>query len=223
MGVLDPIRLVITNYPEGEVEEFDVPNSPEDASLGRRTVPFSRELYIEREDYLEVAPKKWHRLSPGREVRLRYAYLVTCQQAIKDPDTGEVVELRCTYDPESRGGSPKDGRKVRGTLHWVSQAHARDAEVRLYDRLFTKVVPGEGDVDYKEHLNPESKSIKVGCKVEPALAAVAPGHVSQFERVGYFCADLADHSAEHLVFNRTIALRDSWAKVAGKGGKAKSR
>ncbi|MEM9492509.1 MAG: glutamine--tRNA ligase/YqeY domain fusion protein, partial [Myxococcota bacterium] len=218
MGVLRPLRVVITNYPEDQVEEFEVPNSPEDPELGTRVIPFSREIYVERGDYLEDTPKKWYRLSPGRTVRLRYSYIITCDEAVKDPETGEVIELRCSYEPGSRGAAPKDGRKVRGTLHWVSIAHAVDAEIRLYDRLFSEPVPGDGDVDFKEHLNPNSLEVLSGCKLEPGLAEVEPGYRCQFERNGYFCADLDDHSKERPVFNQTIALRDSWAKIAKNQG-----
>ncbi|ACY19121.1 glutamine--tRNA ligase/YqeY domain fusion protein [Haliangium ochraceum] len=219
MGVLAPLRVVIENFPEGEVEWFDAPYHPEDESYGSRKVPFSRVLYVERDDFREDAPRKWHRLSPGREVRLRYACLLTCNEVIKD-DSGEVVELRCTWDPESRGGTSPDGRKVRGTLHWVSAEHARDAEVRLYDRLFTKENPldvedGQSPLDF---LNPDALSVLEHCKVEPALAEAEVGYRCQFERLGYFCLD-RDSNDERLVFNRTIGLRDSWAKLEKKLGR----
>ena len=215
MAVLHPLRVVIENYPEGEVEELDAVNNPEDESAGVRKVPFSRVLYIEREDFREDAPRKFFRLAPGREVRLRYAYFVTCTDLIKD-EAGEVVELRCTYDPATRGGDSPDGRKVKGTLHWVSADHAVDAEVRLYDRLF-RVEDPDGAArgsDFVDNLNPDSLTIVRAAKAEPGLAGVAPGDTVQFERQGYFCADEVDYSAERPVFNRTVALRDSWAKIA---------
>jgi glutaminyl-tRNA synthetase len=212
MAVLDPLKVVITNYPEGEEESFDAPLHPEDETYGTRAVPFSREVYIERGDFREDAPRKWHRFTLGREVRLRYACLVTCTDVIKDDD-GNVVELHCTWDPESRGGSSPDGRKVRGTSHWVSAAHAVDAEVRLYDRLFNRENPLD-DKDgstWTDHLNPDSLEV-ITAKVEPHLATVAAGDRMQFERIGYFCAD-SDFTTEQPVFNRTISLRDSWAKL----------
>ena len=215
MGVLDPIRLVIDNYPEGESEEFEARNHPTDESFGTRKVPFSRTVFVERDDFREEAPRKWHRLAPGKEVRLRYACLVTCNEVIKD-DAGNVVELRCTWDPESRGGTSPDGRKVRGTIHWVSAGHARDAEVRLYDRLFTAESPGSGGRDFLEDLNPTSLEVRSGCKVEPAAADLEPGTRVQFERLGYFVTD-PDGTAEAPVFNRTIALKDSWAKMEKRG------
>ena len=215
MAVLDPLKLVITNYPEGDSEEFDASNHPTDESMGTRKVPFTRELWVERDDFREEAPRKWHRLAPGKEVRLRYACLVTCNEVIKD-ESGKVTELRCTWDPESRGGTSPDGRKVRGTLHWVSAAHAVDGEVRLYDRLFTEENPsGHEGKDFSEFLNPDSLAVKTGCKLEPSLAGVAAGTRVQFERLGYFCAD-RDGTAQAPVFNRTIALRDSWAKLEKK-------
>jgi glutaminyl-tRNA synthetase len=213
MGVLHPLKLVITNYPEGKVEEFEAINNPEDESAGTRLLPFSRELYIEQEDFREDAPRKWFRLAPGREVRLKHAYYVTCRETIKD-DEGNVVELRCTYDPESKGGSTPDGRRVRGTLHWVSAQHAVDAEVRLYDRLFTTPDPmnvGEGE-DWVDFLNPDSLETLAGCKVEPGLANATPGSRYQFLRLGYFCVD-PDSTDRHPVFNRTIPLKDTWAKI----------
>ncbi len=212
MGVIDPLKIVIENYPEGEEEEFDAPLHPEDESFGTRKVPFGRELYIERGDFREQANRKWYRFAPGREVRLRYAALVTCNDVVKN-DAGEVVELRCTWDPESRGGRSPDGRRVRGTSHWVSAKHAVDAEVRLYDRLFNVENPMEGD-DFVAHLNPDSLEIKTA-KLEPHLANAQPGDRVQFERVGYFCVDL-DSKPGALVFNRTISLRDSWAKLEKK-------
>jgi glutaminyl-tRNA synthetase len=213
MAVLRPLRVVITNYPEGQVEEMEAVNNPEDEEAGRRTLPFSRVLYVEQDDFREDAPKKWFRLAPGREVRLKHAYYITCEKVIKDED-GNPVELHCTYDPESRGGSTPDGRRVRGTLHWVSAAHAVDAEVRLYDYLFTKADPrdvGE-DEDFKDYFNTNSLEILAGCKVEPGLASAAPGSRFQFLRLGYYCLD-PDSTGERLVFNQTITLRDTWAKI----------
>jgi glutaminyl-tRNA synthetase len=214
MAVLHPLRVVIENYSEELVEEMDAVNNPEDPSLGTRKVPFSRVLYIERDDFREDPPKKFFRLAPGQEVRLRYAYFIKCVDVIKDEQTGEVIELRCTYDPETRGGSAPDGRKVKGTLHWVSAAHALEAEVRLYDRLFVKANPldlEEGQ-DFKDYLNPNSLEVLTRCMIEPSLAGAPPGRRYQFERLGYFCVD-PDSTADKLVFNRTVALRDSWAKI----------
>jgi glutaminyl-tRNA synthetase len=213
MGVLDPVRLVIENYPEGQTEEFEVAINPEDASAGTRSVPFSRVLYIERDDFREDPPKKFFRLSPGREVRLRGAYFITCTGIVKDSTTGEIVELRCTYDPETRGGDSPDGRRVKATLHWVSAAHALSAEVRLYDRLFNTENPGAKG-DYRADLNPKSLEVLANCWLEPSVANAAPGTRYQFERLGYFCVD-AD-SADRLVFNRTVGLKDSWAKIEQK-------
>jgi len=214
MGVLRPLKVVIDNYPEDQVEEVEARNNPQDPSMGTRKVPFSRVLYIEREDFREDPPKKFFRLAPGREVRLRYAYFVTCVDVVKDERTGEVVELHCTYDPATRGGSSPDGRKVRGTLHWVSAAHSLEAEVHLYDRLFVKENPlDEKDgLDFKSYLNPNSLETLTSCRVEPSLAGATPGSRYQFERQGYFCV-APDSSAGTLVFNRTVALRDSWAKI----------
>ena len=216
MAVLRPLKLVIENYPEDRVEELTAVNNPEDESAGTRPVPFSRELYIEREDFLEDPPKKFFRLAPGREVRLRYAYFVTCTDVIKDED-GEVVELRCTYDPETRGGDAPDGRKVKGTLHWVSASHAVPAEVRLYDTLFTVENPldvAEGQ-DFTTHLNPTSLEVLPDARLEPALATPEPGDRVQFERHGYFCAD-PDTQSDRPVWNRAVTLRDTWAKVQKK-------
>ena len=215
MAVLRPLRVVIENYPEDRVEELDAVNNPEDPSMGSRKVPFSRELYIEREDFREDPPRKFFRLAPGREVRLRYGYFVTCVSVVKDEKTGEVAELRCRYDPETRGGQAPDGRKVRGTIHWVSAAHALEAEVRLYDHLFTAPKPGEAGngLDFKSSLNPDSLETLTRCRVEPSLADAALGSVYQFERQGYFCVDSVDSSPGALVFNRTVSLRDSWAKI----------
>jgi glutaminyl-tRNA synthetase len=216
MAVLRPLRLVLENYPEGEVEDMDVVNNPEDPAAGRRRVPFSRELYIERDDFMEDPPKKFFRLAPGREVRLRNAYLITCREAVKDPKTGAIVELRCTYDPATRGGDAPDGRKVKATLHWVSATHAVDGEVRLYDRLFSVPEPADGSSgDWRTTLNPESLQVLRGCKLEPSLAALPAGSRVQFERLGYFCAD-ADGSAGAPVFNRTVTLKDTWAKIAAR-------
>jgi len=214
MGVLRPLKVVIDNYPEDVVEELEAINNPEDASMGTRKVPFSRVLYIERDDFREKPPRRYYRLAPGREVRLRYAYFITCVGVVKDERTGEVVELHCTYDPATRGGDSPDGRKVRGTLHWVSAAHALEAQVRLYDRLFLEANPlaaGEGR-DFKSCLNPKSVETLTSCRVEPNLAGAAPGDRYQFERQGYFCVD-PDSSDGALVFNRTVPLRDSWAKI----------
>ncbi len=218
MAVLNPLRVVITNYPENEDELLEAINNPEDESAGTRKVPFSRELFIEREDFMEDPPKKFFRLAPGREVRLRYAYFITCEEVIKD-DTGKVIELRCTYDPATRGGDSPDGRKVKGTLHWVSAKHAVNAEVRQYDHLFMKENPSdvEEGQDYKSNLNPESLVIIENAKLEPGLKAAQRGERFQFERMGYFCVDL-DSSDTRLVFNRTVTLRDTWAKIHKKGG-----
>ena len=214
MAVLRPLRVVIDNYLEGQVEEFDAVNNPEDSGMGTRKVPFSRVLYIEQEDFREDPPDKFFRLAPGREVRLRYAYYVTYVGVVKDEETGDVVEVHCTYDPETGGGSAPDGRRVKGTIHWVSAAHAVQAEVRLYDRLFSVPDPGsEGDgVNFKSSLNPVSVEILTSCRVEPSLAGATPGSRFQFERQGYFCVD-PDSSPEMPVFNRTVPLRDTWAKI----------
>src|SRR5579884_1407026 len=209
MAVLRPLKLVIENYPEGQSEELDAVNNPEDASAGNRRIRFGRELFIERDDFMEAPPKGFYRLAPGREVRLRYAYFVTCREALKDA-AGNVVELRCTYDPATRGGNAPDGRKVRGTIHWVNAAAAVPAEVRLYDLLFTRPDPG-ADGDLMADLNPDSVEMLTGCLLEPALAEARPEEPVQFERQGYFCLDL-DSRPGRLVFNRTIGLRDSWAK-----------
>jgi glutaminyl-tRNA synthetase len=219
MGVLHSLRVVIENYPEGQAEELEAVNNPEDAAMGTRRVPFSRVLYIERDDFMEEPPKKFFRLAPGREVRLRYAYFIRCREAVKDPATGEVVELRCTFDPATRGGDSPDGRKVKATLHWVSAAHAVDAEVRLYDTLFTRRDAGEVEegADWKSNLNPNSLEVISGCKVEPGLKDVAPGFKFQFERLGYFCADSRDTAPGRPVFNRTVTLRDAWANIRKAG------
>jgi len=211
MAVLDPVKLVIENYPEGQVEDLPAQNHPKDPSFGERTVPFSREIFIEREDFMEDPPKKFFRLAPGREVRLRYGYLVTCTGVVKDAD-GRVIEIRASYDPATRGGNAPDGRQVKGTIHWVSAAHAVDAEVRLYDRLFDIPDPGGAD-DFRAHLNPGSVLRVTDAKLEPALAQAAPEARFQFERIGYFCADRHDHEPGRPVFNRTVTLKDTWAKV----------
>ncbi|MCL4505475.1 MAG: glutamine--tRNA ligase/YqeY domain fusion protein, partial [Chloroflexi bacterium] len=212
MVVLKPLKVVIENYPEGQVESVEAENNPEDPAAGTRQLPFSRELYVEAEDYREDAPKGWFRLAPGREVRLKHAYFITCQSAVKDAQ-GEVVELRCAYDPASRGGSTPDGRKVQGTLHWVSAAHAVDAEVRLYEPLFNKPNPDDAPdgADYKANLNPNSLVALSGCKAEPGLADAPAGARYQFLRQGYFCVD-PDAAPGKLVFNRTVTLKDTWAK-----------
>ena len=214
MTVLHPLRVVIDNYPEDLVEELDAVNNPEDASAGTRKVPFSRVLYLEKEDFLENPPTKFYRLAPGREVRLRYAYFIKCVGMVKDEKTGEVVELHCTYDPATKGGDAPDGRKVKATLHWVSAAHALPAQVRLYDHLFTKPDPDDEEEgrDFKSYLNPKSLETLTSCRVEPSLAGATPGARYQFERQGYFCVD-PDSAKGSLVFNRTVSLVDSWAKI----------
>jgi glutaminyl-tRNA synthetase len=218
MAVLRPLRVVIENYPEDHEEELLAINNPEDPSMGTRKVPFSREIFIERDDFMEDPPRKFFRLAPGREVRLRYAYFVTCVDVVKDDD-GNVVLLRCTYDPATRGGDAPDGRKVKGTLHWVSAAHAARVDVRLYDTLFTTESPlqGEGPGRFTDHLNPESLVTLRDCAVEPSLASAVAGERYQFERLGYFCVD-ADSTPAALVFNRTVTLRDTWAKIASRPG-----
>ena len=214
MAVLDPIKVVIENYPEGQVEEMDAVNNPEDPSAGTRKVPFSRELFIDRNDFREDPPRKYFRLAPGREVRLRYAYFITCVDVVKDPDTGDVIELRCTYDPETRGGYAPDGRKVRGTIHWVSEAQALEAEVRLYTPLFSEEFPQDtkDEEAYKAAINDNSLEILTGCRVEPSLSGSTATTRVQFERQGYFCVD-PDSCDTKLVFNRTVTLRDSWANT----------
>ncbi|MBI5014553.1 MAG: glutamine--tRNA ligase/YqeY domain fusion protein [Deltaproteobacteria bacterium] len=214
MAVLRPLRVVLTNYPEGRVEELEAVNNPEDTAAGTRKVPFSRVLYIERDDFREDPPKKFFRLAPGREVRLRYAYFIKCEEVVKDA-AGEVVELRCTYDAATLGGDAPDGRKVKATIHWVSAAHAVEAEVRLYDRLFTVPNPA-AEEDWVATLNPASLETLVGCRLEPSLSAASPGERFQFERLGYFCAD-PDASSGRPVFNRTVTLKDQWAKIEAKG------
>jgi len=234
MAVLNPIRVVIDNYPEGQVEELNAENNPEDPGMGSRKIPFSRVLYIERDDFREDSPKKFFRLAPGSEVRLKHAYYIKCVDVVKDEQTGQIVELHCTYDPDTRGGWSSDGRNVKGTLHWVSASHSIPAEVRLYDHLFTRENPIDGgekdghDHDFKDYLNQKSLERLTSCRVEPGLANAAPGSRYQFLRQGYFCVDPGDSSpagsssvgssavgssGKSLVFNRTVGLRDSWAKI----------
>ena len=216
MGVLHPLRVVIENYPDDRVEMMEAVNNPEDESAGIRQVPFSRVLYIEREDFMEDPPPKFYRLSPGKEVRLRYAYLIKCTDVIRDPRTGEVTEIRCTYDPESRGGTPADGRRVKATLHWVSAQHAVPGEARLYDHLFTSPYPDEEEADLLDLLNPRSREVLTGCWLEPSLKGTAPGTRIQLERLGYFAVD-PDSRPDHIVLNRTVTLRDEWAKLQKTG------
>ena len=212
MAVLNPLKVVVTNYPESESEELEAINNPEDESAGKRKVPFSRELFIERDDFREDPPKKFFRLAPGREVRLRYAYFLKCEDVVKD-DSGEIIELRCSYDPKTKGGSAPDGRKVRGTIHWVSAQHAVSPEIRLYDRLFLSPEPGSGSDDFKADINPDSLEILTNCKLEPSLVNAKASEHYQFERVGYFNVDPQDSREGSPVFNRTVTLRDTWAKV----------
>jgi glutaminyl-tRNA synthetase len=215
MAVLRPLRVVLENYPEGHVEMLDAENNPEDPSMGTRKIPFSRELYIEQDDFREDPPRKFFRLAPGREVRLKHAYYIKCEEIIRDSQSGEIVELRCTYDPDTKGGWSKDGRMVRGTLHWVSASQAIPAEVRLYDHLFSKQDPTDEEEggDWQAFLNSKSLEVLPSCQVEPSLAATKPGDRFQFLRKGYFCLDSGDSSADNLVFNRTATLRDTWAKI----------
>jgi glutaminyl-tRNA synthetase len=223
LAVLRPLKVTITNYPEDQVEELTAINNPEDPESGTRKIPFSRHLYIERDDFQDTPPPKYFRLAPGQEVRLRYGYFITCQEVLKDPQTGEVIELRCTYDPATKGGSAPDGRKVRGTIHWLSAPHAHPAEVRLYDRLFVTPDPNqvpEGG-DWRDNLNPNSLEV-LSAWVEPNLANATPGSRYQFERIGYFCVDRRDSKPEHLVFNRIVPLRDSWAKISKRQAGAKA-
>src|SRR6516165_10438162 len=214
MAVLRPLRVVIENWPAGRVEELEAVNNPEDPAMGTRRVPFSGVLWIEEDDFREVPPPKYFRLTPGREVRLRWGYFVTCTRVVKD-EGGRIVEVRCTYDPATRGGSAPDGRKVKATIHWVSAAHALEAEVRLYDHLFLRPDPDdvEDGKDYKSNLNPDSLIVLKSCKLEPSLAASQPGSRYQFERQGYFCVDTVDSRPGKPVFNRTVTLRDSWSKI----------
>ena len=214
MGVLNPVKVIIDNYPEEQVEMLDADNNPEDENAGTREIPFSQEIYIERDDFMENPPKKFYRLAPGREVRLKHAYYITCDRVVKDEDTGEIVAIHCTYDPDTRGGWSEDGRRVQGTLHWVSAEQAVDAEVRLYDTLFTEREPENTSdgTDWIEFLNPASLEVLHNCKVEPSLVGASPESRYQFLRIGYFCID-SDTTSDKLVFNRTVALRDSWAKI----------
>ena len=214
MGVLHPVKVIVTNYPEGQVEEIEAVNNPEDPSAGTRKVPFAREIYIDQDDFRELPPPKYFRLSPGKEVRLRYGYIIKCEDYVKNPQTGEVEEIHCTYDPDTRGGYAPDGRKVQGTIHWVSVKHALDAEVRMYDRLFTEVNPNktEEGKTFLDFLNPESLQVLTGCKLEPSLASAKMGDQFQFERKGFFCVDLGSKPGK-LVFNITVPLRDTWAKI----------
>ncbi|MHC5087201.1 MAG: glutamine--tRNA ligase/YqeY domain fusion protein [Planctomycetota bacterium] len=223
MAVLNPLKVVITNYPEGDIDQLDAVNNPEDASAGTRKVPFGKEIYIERDDFMEEPPRKFFRLAPGREVRLRYAFFITCNEVIKD-DAGNITELHCTYDPQTRGGDAPDGRKVKATLHWVSAEHAVDAEVRLYEHLFKKENPDdtEDGQDFTANINPESLSVLANCKAEPAVAEMKPLDRCQFERLGYFCMD-PDSTAEKLVFNKTVGLRDTWAKIQKQKSASKAR
>lgn len=222
LAVLDPLKVTLTNYPEDREEKLDAINNPEDDSKGKRQIPFSREIYIERNDFMEDPPRKFFRLGPGREVRLKYAYIIKCEEVIKDPATGQVVELKCTYDPETKSGMTRSDKKVKGTLHWVSAKHARDIEVRLYDRLFMQEDPNdvEEGKDFKYSLNPDSLKITTG-KAEPALLEARPGDKVQFERTGYFCVDSKYTTSERIVFNRTVPLRDSWAKISNSTHKKK--
>jgi glutaminyl-tRNA synthetase len=218
--VLNPIKVVLTNYPEGKEEELSAVYNPEDESAGSRTVPFSRELYIDQEDFREVPPPKYFRLSPGTEVRLRYAYIIKCEKVIKDA-LGNITELHCAYDPETKSGTATANRKVKSTIHWVSAHHAVNAEVRLYDRFFVKEDPNEADEgkDFLSNINPNSLQVLTHCKLEPMLGAAAPGARFQFERTGYFCADAKDSKPDALVFNRIVTLKDTWAKIEQKGKK----
>jgi glutaminyl-tRNA synthetase len=211
MAVLRPLKVVLLNYPESRTEELEAVNNPEDPEAGTRLVPFSRELYIDRDDFMEDPPKKFFRLAPGREVRLRYAFFIKCVDVIKDQN-GEIVELHCTYDPETKGGYAPDGRKVKATLHWVSASHSHSAEVRVYDRLFNVPEPGAATGNFLDDLNPHSLDILNTCRVEPSLAQAAPGDRFQFERLGYFAVDL-DSTPDNLIFNRTVTLKDPWAKL----------
>jgi len=217
LAVLNPVKVVITNYPEGQVEELEAINNPEDPTAGTRMIPFSRELYIEQDDFREEAPPKYFRMAPGREVRLRYGYIIKCEDFVKDPISGEITEIHCTYDLQTKGGYAPDGRKVQGTIHWVSASHAINAEVRMYDRLFTVENPKKVDEDktYLDYVNPESLNVLSNCKVEPGLADVKPGAQYQFERKGFFCTDV-DSKPGRPVFNLTVSLRDSWAKIENK-------
>jgi glutaminyl-tRNA synthetase len=215
MAVLRPLRLVIDNYPEGKIEELEAVNNPEDPKMGTRKLPFSRELYIEQDDFREEAPRKWFRLAPGAEVRLKHAYIIKCVGVVKDPKSGEVTELHATYDPATKSGESQDGRKVKGTLHWVSAGHAIKAEVRLYDTLFTREIP-DADPDFRVNINPNSLEVITGCKLEPSLRDARPGSLYQFMRQGYFCVDTVDSKPGAPIFNRTVGLKDTWAKIEKK-------
>ncbi|MCK5005669.1 MAG: glutamine--tRNA ligase, partial [Candidatus Aminicenantes bacterium] len=218
MAVLDPLKVVITNYPEGKTEELEAVNNPEDPDAGTRMIPFSKEIYIERDDFMEDPPKKFFRLSPGKEIRLKHAYYITCTDVIKDEKTGEILEIKCTYDPETRGGWSDDGRRVKGTSHWVSAEHALPIGVRIYDRLFTEEYPGSSDKELPELINPESLKVLEGSLGEPSLKDAAPGEYFQFLRQGYFCLDEQLSNSDKPVFNRTVSLRDSWAKMTKNKG-----
>jgi glutaminyl-tRNA synthetase len=218
MAVLNPLRVVIDNYPQEQVEWLDAPYHPDNPQMGSRSLPFSRVLYIEADDFMEDPPKKFFRLAPGREVRLRYAFYIKCERVVKDEQTGDILELHCTYDPETRGGGAPDGRKVKATLHWVSADHAIGAEVRLYDHLFTRPDPdsSKDGTDFKTFINPDSLKKLTDCRLEPGLAHAAPGNRYQFERLGYFCVDPVDSCEASLIFNRTVTLKDEWAKIQNK-------
>jgi glutaminyl-tRNA synthetase len=214
LSVLNPLKVVIENYPDEKVEELEAINNPEDSTMGTRKLPFAKTIFIEKDDFREDPPKKFFRLAPGKEVRLRYAYIIKCEEVIKDPTTGEVIELHCSYDPETKSGTGSSNKKVKGTIHWVSVEHAIDAEVRLYDRLFTVEDPlGDKDKDFKELINPHSLDIIKNCKLEPSLSNAEKGERFQFERLGYFCVDSVDSSKDRLVFNRIVPLRDTWSKI----------
>jgi len=215
MGVLNPLKVTIENYPDGQTEDLTAMNHPQKEEMGKRAISFSKEIYVEREDFMENPPKKFFRLGLGREVRLRYAYFITCKEVIKN-DAGEVIELICTYDPQTKGGNAPDGRKVKGTIHWVNANDCLDAEVRLYDRLFKDENPEQGNQDFMENLNPDSLKILPNCKLEKSLETANPESIYQFERLGYFCQDSTDTQAGKPIFNRTVTLRDAWAKMAKK-------
>jgi len=216
MAVLDPLKLVIDNYPEGKVEWLEAENNPEDPSSGTRKIPFTGALYIEREDFMEDPPKKFFRLAPGREIRLKHAYYVTCTDVVKDPETGKISEVHCTYDPASRGGWTDDGRKVRGTSHWVSADHAIDAEIRIYSHLFNSENPGAATGNFLDDINSDSLRVIKNARLEPLLKKAVPGQMFQFLRKGYFCVDYRHSSADAPVFNRTVSMKDSWAKIQKK-------
>lgn len=218
MGVLRPLKLIVDNYPEGKTEELEAPCHPQNPAMGTRKIPFSREIFIEKDDFMEDPPKQFYRLGPGREVRLRYGYIVTCIGFVKDEKSGEITEVHCTYDPDTLGAAPPGGRKVKGIIHWVSAVHAVTGEVRLYDRLFVKEDPtSDKSIDYKTFLNPNSLEVLENCRLEPSLAGIGPESRFQFERLGYFCADMKESKPEKPVFNRTVTLRDTWAKIDRKG------